>query len=524
MRLSQREAMRKITSTLLAMAAFLLWSASLPAQSAENIIERHIKALGGRKALQAVSSVRVTGSVTRSGASAQPGDFLWQMRAPGSFYVETRIGEAHRVEACNGKSGWVEDTAGGLRTLTGREQARARAAALYRNDHFLNYKKEKTKVQLLGRETLAGRPVFALEMTTHSGLQRKLYLDAESYLLLKDEEEREDGREEIFFGDYRTVDGVKEPYRITLRRGAESLDVVVREVTHNGAVAASMFDFPNRSARPLPDLGTLLMSLVKNQKKIDEIREDYTFTSKETEIEIDGKGNIKQKSEEVYEVFFVSGWQVKKLVQRSGKPLGESEQRKEQERVEKRIREIEQLKKERDARAAKREAAAKKRAEAGADEGDDNFGISDFLRVCQLVHPRRERFSGREVIVFEFEPRPGYKARNRAESMAQKLVGVMWIDEDAQEVVRAEARTTESIRVGGGLLASLGKGAEFVFEQDRINNEIWLPRYTEVNLSARVLLVAGMKVHRTEQFSDYKKFRIETQQEIKLPEAPKPPE
>jgi len=516
--------MKRATSTLLALAAFLAGSASLPAQSAENIIERHIKALGGKKVLQAIASVRITGSVTRNGAASQPGDFLWQTRAPGSFYLETRIGDAHRIEACNGKSGWVEDTAGGLRTLTGREQARARAAALYRNDHFLNYKKQKTKVQLLGFESMGGASVVQIEMTTSSGLKRQLTFNGENYLLLKEEEEREGGREEIFFGDYRAVDGVKEPHRITIRRGAETLDVVVREVTHNGDVAASVFDFPKRSARPLPDLGALLTALAKNQKKIDDIREDYTYTAKETEIEIDGKGNIKQKSEEMYEVFFVHGRQVKKLVQKNGKPLGESEQRKEQERVEKRIREIEQLKKERDARVARREAAAKKRAEAGAGEDDDRFGISDFLRVCQLVHPRRERFSGREVIVFEFEPRPGYKARNRAESVAQKLVGMMWVDEDAQEVVRAEARTTDSIRVGGGLVASLGKGAEFVFEQDRINNEIWLPRYAEVNLSARVLLVAGMKVHRIEQFSDYKKFRIETKQEIRPPEAPKPPE
>jgi len=515
---------KRFKNILLALAAFLLCGASLPAQSAESIIERHIKALGGKKALQAIASVRFTGSVTRNGAAGPPGDFLWQTRAPGSFYVETRIGDAQRIEACNGKSAWVEDSAGGLRTLTGREQARARAAAVFRNDHFLNYKRQKTKAQLLGRETLAGRPAFAVEMTTYTGLQRKVYFDAENYLLLKDDAEREGGREETWFGDYRAVDGVKEPYRITIRRGAETLDVVLREVTHNVEMAANMFDFPNRSARPLPELGALLTALAKNQRKIDEIREDYTYTSKETEIEIDGKGNIKQKSEEEYEVFFVHGRQVKKLIKKEGRLLNASEQRKEQERVEKLIREAEKNKIERDARVAKREAAAKKRAAVGkAEEDDGNFGISDFLRVCQLVHPRRERFSGREVIVFEFEPRPGYKARNRAESIAQKLVGVMWVDEDAQEVVRAEARTTDSIKVGGGLLASLGKGAEFVFEQDRINNEIWLPRYTEVNLSARVLLVKGMKVHRTEHFSDYKKFRIETQQEIKPPEA-NPPE
>ncbi|MBI3662394.1 MAG: hypothetical protein HY234_05015 [Acidobacteria bacterium] len=512
--------MKKVTSTLLAMAAFLLCCASLPAQSAEKIIERHVKAAGGKKALAAVASVQMTGRVTRNGAADKSGDFLWQTRAPGSFYIETRFGEAYRIEAFNGKSGWVEDAAGGLRTLTGREQARARAAAFYRNDRFLTYKKEKTKVQLLGRETVAGRPAFAVEMTTRSGLQRRLYFDAESYLLVKDEEDREGGREEVFFGDYRAVNGVKEPFRMQIRRGGETLDVTVRELKHNGGVEVALFDFPKRSARPLPDLATILKELEKNQKKIDEIREDYTFTARETEVEIDGKGNIKQKSEEVYEVFFLQGRAIKKLVQKDGRALSESEQRKEQERVEKRIREIEQHKKEADARAAKTQAAAKNRGESDREknkEDGDNFGISDFLRVCQLVNPRREHFRGREVVVFEFEPRPGYKARNRAEAVVQKLVGVIWVDEDAREVVRLEARTTDSIRVGGGLVASLGKGAEFAFEQDRINNEIWLPRYAEVNLSARVLLVKGIKVHHIEEFSGYKKFRIETQQEIKPP-------
>ncbi len=511
--------MKRTANLLLAIALFLLTCSSLPAQSAEKIIDRHIRALGGKAALQKITSVRIAGSVIRNGASQQ-GDFLWQTRAPGSLYVETRFGEEHRIEAFNGKSGWVDDNAGGLRTLTGREQARARAAALYRNDHFLNYKKEKTRLQVLGNEKVAGRAAIAVEMTTRSGLQRKLFFDAENYLLLKDEEERDGGHEEFFFGDYRAVDGVREPYRMTIRRGAESLDVTVREIVHNSGVTAAIFDFPNRSARPLPDLAELLKSLEKNQKKIDDIREDYTFTSKETEIEIDGKGNINQKSEETYEVFFVHSREIKKLVQKEGKPLSESDQRKEQERIEKRIKEIEQHKKEEDARKARKPAQREKKGESNAQankEDADNFGISDFLRVCQLVNPRRERFSGREVIVFEFEPRPGYKARNRAESIAQKLIGVMWVDEDATEVVRLEAHTTDSIRVGGGLVASLGKGAEFVFEQDRINNEIWLPRYTEVNLTARVLLVKGFKVHRTERFSDYKKFRIETKQEIKPP-------
>lgn len=37
--------------------------------------------------------------------------------------------------------------------------------------------------------------------------------------------------------------------------------------------------------------------------------------------------------------------------------------------------------------------------------------ISDFLRASQFINPRRESFRGQEVIVFDFEPRPNFKAR-----------------------------------------------------------------------------------------------------------------
>jgi hypothetical protein len=147
-------------------------------------------------------------------------------------------------------------------------------------------------------------------------------------------------------------------------------------------------------------------------------------------------------------------------------------------------------------------------------------GISDFLRTMRLVNPRRERFRGQEVLVFEFEPRPGYKPRNRAESLIQKLTGAVWVDERERQVARLEARMLDNYRIGGGLLASLHKGSAFLFEQERVNNEVWLPRYAEVNASMRVFLLAGMKFHLVHHYSNYKKFRVDATYEVKPPAPP----
>jgi len=61
--------------------------------------------------------------------------------------------------------------------------------------------------------------------------------------------------------------------------------------------------------------------------------------------------------------------------------------------------------------------------------------------------------------------------------------------------------------VGAGLLASVHKGSNFAFEQEKINNEVWLPSYAEVHLSARIVFV-NLKQNFIDRYSDYKKFRV----------------
>jgi len=502
--------MRFISRVALLLA---LCSGVLNAQTAEQVISRHVKAVGGAKALRAVESVRMEGLV-RVGGEERP--FLWQAKKPDLFYLEIQGPRGPIIEAYNGRSAWREDPAKGLRTLSGPEQGRARATAIFRNDRFQTYKKENTKALLVGRATLEGRPVFVVDMTTSTSVQRRLYFDAETYLLLKEEQEREDAREEILYSDYRAVGGVREPHQIRWRRGPEALEAVIRRVVHNAGIEDRAFDFPARQTSPLPNLAALLEAVEKNQKQMDAIRENYSCTLTETELTIDGKGRVQQKSENTFEVFFAWGLQISKLVKKGGQPLSEPERRKEEARVAKVVEKAEKQHKEGEARKekeAKRAGASSKKKE---EDGDDGFSIADFIRVSRITNPRRERFSGKDVLVFEFGPNPGYKPKNRAESIVQKLAGMFWVDEEAKQVARLEARTLETIRFGG-VLASLARGAEFVFEQEMVNNEVWLPRYSEGHLNARVLLVKGFRIHRIARFNDYKKFNIETRNEIKPP-------
>lgn len=126
------------------------------------------------------------------------------------------------------------------------------------------------------------------------------------------------------------------------------------------------------------------------------------------------------------------------------------------------------------------------------------------------MNPRRERFRGQDVLVFDFEPNPDFKAHKLVEKVVQKLAGVVWIDEKAHDVARLEAYFVGDMKFGGGLVANLQKGTSFVLEQAFINNEVWLPTYNEAHLGARFLLVKGIKFNEVTRYSDYKRFNVET--------------
>ncbi len=89
------------------------------------------------------------------------------------------------------------------------------------------------------------------------------------------------------------------------------------------------------------------------------------------------------------------------------------------------------------------------------------------------------------------------------------MAGVIWIDEKAHDVARLEAHFNGNVKIVGGVVGSLEKGSSFVFEQARVNDEVWLPTYAEVHFGGRLLFLK-VKTNQVDRFTDYRKFRAET--------------
>jgi hypothetical protein len=277
----------------------------------------------------------------------------------------------------------------------------------------------------------------------------------------------------------------------------------------NPVVGERVFDFPRKSQVQLPDLKALFKQIDDNQKAIDKILENYAGTRNEEETEYDNAGQVKKKEVKEYTFFYMYGDKVSTLVKKDGKPLSDDEQKKENEKAQKEIAEVQKSHDKKDAKEAKAEEQGKK--------NDDDPDIETFLRAAQFTNPRRERFRGQDVLVFDFEPNPEFKPHKMAEEVVHKLAGVVWIDEKALDVVRLEAYFVGDFKIGGGVLANLQKGTSFIFEQAFMNDEVWLPTYAEVHVGVRVLLVKGLKMNVVIRYSDYKKFNVDTLHTIAPP-------
>jgi hypothetical protein len=494
----------------------LAFSSNVFAQSPSKILKQANKALGGEKVLQNVRSREKTGKITRlkDGAS---GNFRVRASQP-YFYSEIYDFNGFETESgFNGKSGWRRDSRDGLRTLTDEESRDFAAEAIFRNTGWLNYKKDKSKITPNGQASIDGKPANSLVLTTNKGVASKLYFDAATNLLLREEIPAGDLEKTFDYSQYRMVNGVNEPFKITVKFGEERYLIELNEVFHNQQIAKESFDFPKLAGEPLPDIPTLLKSLQTNEDKIDGILENYSYTQKIIKRELGKDGILRETQSETNQLSFYKGRRIRRLIEKNGKPLSADEQSEEDKNAQKRVAGIEK-------EIAKKEArTVEQSANETPDDENNRVSIAEVLRASNLVNPRRERFRGRDVVVFDFEPNPNFDFKN-AKSFLKffgKTAGVMWIDEKDRQVARLEAVLFDNFKIGGGFLANLKKGASFALEQERVNDEIWLPSTADINLSVKVLLVKGINVNQVIKSYNYQKFSTEVKDskvdEIKNP-------
>lgn len=487
--------------------------ATEPARNPNQIIAAFIRAEGGPKRLAALRTVEYQGTLTTPDGNAR-GHYTLILEQPNQLYEEVTIGDETLREAYNGKSAWRHDSKG-LRTLTGAQGTMLEASAHYRNDRLAHYRKEKVRLLALGDEAVRGHSAERLDVTTQAGLKREIAIDDQTHLILEElipdaaagaaqdaKKQSASNDTRIFYDDYRPVDGVPEPYRVEIVASDHDWIVTMTRVLHNPTIDDAVFRFPASAGRPLPEIASLLHAVDAHQKEIEKLVEQYTCDKTQEEFSVDKHGALKSGDAEEDQVFYLGGDEVDRMVKKNGKPLSPSEERKQDEHIQKALRDYEK-KQAKEAREAKQGGEPRKK-------DDNDLKISDFLKIDRFTNPRWETYRGHEVIVFEFEPNPRFKPTSMVEHLLHELSGAIWIDQQDADVARLEAYFNNSFKLAGGLIGSVQKGTAFTFEQTKINDEVWMPSYMEVHFNAKVLLFKGFSGNFIQRYSNYQKFRVET--------------
>jgi len=227
---------------------------------------------------------------------------------------------------------------------------------------------------------------------------------------------------------------------------------------------------------------------------------DYTWVVHNTERYLDSKGSTKSVKSAAWETVVLAGEPHRRTIERNGNPLPAEEQRKQQEKLDKVVAKLDR-------------ETPEERGHRLADFEKEREKDREFLReIPDLYDFRLEgdaTIDGREVWVISATPRAGARAKSRDGNALLKIKGKIWIDKSEYQWVRLEAETLDTISYGL-FLARLNPGAKLVFEQTRVNDEVWLPKREFTTGSGRVGLVRKIAMEQELVWSNYRKFQVES--------------
>jgi hypothetical protein len=264
------------------------------------------------------------------------------------------------------------------------------------------------------------------------------------------------------------------------------------------------------AAAPLPDLkpdakGKLSQEQMQELFRVvagkdlenDKRLRDYTYIERDEEHKLDGKGDVKYVEAKTYEVMELYGEQVQRLVEKDDKPLDSEDSSKEEKRIQKIV---DKRKNESDDARRKREEKEKKDREEGRKFVLEVADAYNFRLV------RSESLGGRDAWVIDADPRPGYEPHMKEAKFLPKFRGRVWVDKQDDQLAKMDIECIDTVSLGL-FLARVHKGSRIVYEQTRVNDEVWLPKHVNVKIDVRLALLKNFNVEEEQTYRDYKKFR-----------------
>jgi hypothetical protein len=216
-------------NVLLALASVAAVSAPLGAQStptADDIIARYTKTVGGADKIQAIRTLRRIGKYT--GDDGFEAIVIEESSRPNKVREEFSIQGMTGINAYDGANGWKIDPFGGKKDpeSLSEEEMRSIVEDSDFDEPLINYRQKGNKVEFVGMDQVEGTDVYKLKVTLKSGDTRYYYVDTDSYVPIKYDTKRiirgTPQETETTLGDYKLVGGWYLPFSMETRQKGSS--------------------------------------------------------------------------------------------------------------------------------------------------------------------------------------------------------------------------------------------------------------------------------------------------------------
>lgn len=204
------------------MVMALVFAQFAQAQTVDDVINKHIAALGGKENLSKLQNVITEGSLSVQGVEI--GVTLTMVNnklARQDIFVNGMTG----FDMLTDKEGWTYMPFNGMQKPEPKtaDDVKEGLSDLDIAGPLVDYAAKGNKVELLGKEDVDGTECFKLKVTLASGKDETYFIDPATNMIIRTKKmQKANGQEtevQSDFSDYRDVEGVKMPYSIGLPFG-----------------------------------------------------------------------------------------------------------------------------------------------------------------------------------------------------------------------------------------------------------------------------------------------------------------
>jgi hypothetical protein len=300
-----------------------------------------------------------------------------------------------------------------------------------------------------------------------------------------------------------------------LRRSSASIDAHSLRLRGLALLAVALLAGRAQAQdRPLPDPAAFLPEVKKRLQTDQSVQSSYSYVETRRERKLDGGGRATSESVKVFENYpGLPGeprWE--RMISEDGRPVPADElAKKDRERRQKAEEYARRLSSQPD------KVRGRQEREWDKDRRETAKTVDDIFRVYDVAMTGREAIDGHSTIRFSLTPRRNAQPHTREGGMMRHFMGTAWVSESDYELVRLSVEAIDTVGIGLGMLARIHKGSRLAFERRKVNGEVWLPAAANYSFNARVALVKMLRRDATLEFSNYRKFTVDTSSSFAAP-------